>query len=175
MNIAVFCGSKLPENKVYHSAIKELGYWIAENNNTLVYGGANVGVMRILADAVLEKNGKVIGVMPEILSQKEIIHQNLSETHIVDSMASRKELMNDLSDAFIAFPGGCGTMDEIFEVITLNQIGYFNKPTIFYNVEGYYDGIKNYLETAKTVGFSSVESIDDIHFVNNIQCLSQII
>ena len=164
MRIAVFCGSKLPENPIYQEEAIHLAHWIATNNHELVYGGANVGIMGILANEVLRLNGTVIGVIPHILTEKEILHPGLSHLHVVADMPSRKQWINDNSDAFIAFPGGCGTMDEIFEVITLNQIDYFNKPVGFVNVNGYYDAIHAFLNTAVDVGFSTKEAIECIHF-----------
>lgn len=175
MNIAVFCGSKLPEKSSYHDEAIRLAQWIATNNHQLVYGGASVGIMGIIANEVLRLNGTVIGVIPHILQEKEIIHPNLSELHIVDDMATRKQWINDHSDAFVAFPGGCGTMDEIFEVITLNQIEYFNKPVGFVNVDGYYDAIYTFLENAVTVGFTNKEAVDVIHFApTSIQLMEQL-
>lgn len=167
MKIAVFCGSRLPKNPVFSQEAVALAEYLVENNHEMVYGGAKVGIMGILADRMLELGGKVIGVMPQILVDKEVIHEGLTETHVVDSMSTRKQLINDMSDAFIAFPGGCGTMDEIFEVITLNQINYFNKPVGFVNVDGYYDGIKGYLNNAGEIGFTSKDDLNQILFYDD--------
>lgn len=164
MKVAVFCGSRMPENKHFKEDALKLAKYLVDNNHKMVYGGAKVGIMGIIADEMLRLGGYVIGVMPQILVDKEVIHEGLSEAHIVDSMAIRKSLINDISDAFVAFPGGCGTMDEIFEVITLNQIGYFNKPVGFVNLEGFYDGILSYINNATSKGFIGVTDSMDIHF-----------
>lgn len=175
MKVAVFCGSKLPENPIYSQEAINLAQFLVANNHEMVYGGAKVGIMGIIADEMLRLGGKVIGVMPQILVDKEVIHEGLTETHVVDSMSTRKQLINDISDSFVAFPGGCGTMDEIFEVITLNQIGYFNKPVGFVNVEGYYDGIKDYLNKANDVGFIASSDVEEIYFSNNSISLLEMI
>ena len=167
MKIAVFCGSRLPKNPIFSQEALELARYLVDNNHSMVYGGAKVGIMGIIADEMLRLGGTVIGVMPQILVDKEVIHEGLSETHIVDSMSVRKQLINDMSDAFIAFPGGCGTMDEIFEVITLNQINYFSKPVGFVNIEGYYDGIQAYLQTATSVGFVSESDANEVLFTKS--------
>jgi uncharacterized protein (TIGR00730 family) len=171
MNITVFLGSNLPKDPIYRQAAEELGRRIAKSNNTLLYGGAKVGTMGILADATLNAGGEVIGIMPSILSNKEIIHPRLTKTILVDDMYIRKEELLNQGDVFIVLPGGCGTMDEIFEIITLNQIGSHQKPYAFINIDHYYDGIKLYLENATRLGFMSQENLDKIHFFNSIDDL----
>ena len=118
MNICVFCGSSTGHNSVYADSARELGHLLASQNHTLVYGGGNIGLMGIVADAVLEKKGRVIGVIPDFLMQKEVGHRGLTELEIVPSMHERKKRMADLSDAFIAMPGGWGTLDETAEILT---------------------------------------------------------
>lgn len=164
MKIAVFCGSRLPEKDIYRQEAIKLAQYLVAHNHDMVYGGAKVGIMGIIADEMLRLGGRVIGVMPQILVDKEVIHEGLTETHVVESMSTRKQLINDLSDSFVAFPGGCGTMDEIFEVITLNQIDYFKKPVGFVNIDGYYDGIKAYLDKANSTGFIADDDVDEIIF-----------
>lgn len=171
MKIAVFCGSRMPEKSVFKDEAIKLAHYLVQENHTMVYGGAKVGIMGIIADEMLRLGGHVVGVMPQILVDKEVIHENLSETHIVDSMSTRKQLINDMSDAFVAYPGGCGTMDEIFEVITLNQINYFNKPCGFVNIDNYYDGIETYLNTATKLGFTGREDRDEILFESDAVAL----
>lgn len=168
-SVAVFCASSLPKEEVYKEEALKLADYFIKHKLTLVYGGASVGIMGIIADRILEQGGSVIGVMPEILSNKEIMHKNLTETHIVKDMSVRKNLITDLSDHFIAFPGGCGTMDEIFEVITLNQIGQINKSCGFINTDGYYDGIKTYLDKATQVGLVSESNNLEIVFDSDIE------
>ncbi|QIK68880.1 TIGR00730 family Rossman fold protein [Erysipelothrix sp. HDW6C] len=167
MKIAVFCGSKMPEESIYRDEAIALANALVAQNIELVYGGAKIGIMGLIADTMLNQGGTVIGVMPHILSDKEIMHTGLTEAILVDDMSERKNIMNEMADAFIAFPGGCGTMDEIFEVITLNQIGHFSKPCGFVNVDGYYDGIETYINRAVAVGFTSPEHGTAITFKKN--------
>ena len=138
-NLAVFCGSNSGKNPLYQEKASELGTYLAKNNIKLVYGGGKVGLMGIIADAVLENNGKVIGVMPDHLYQKEVAHEHLTELQIVKTMHERKALMVKLSDAFIAMPGGMGTLDEIAEIFTWSQLNLHTKPFGFYNIENYFD------------------------------------
>ncbi len=135
-SICVFCGSSYGALEAYADIARETGRAIAEQGYTLVYGGAKVGLMGTVADAALAAGGKVIGVLPRSLQDKEIGHEGLSELHLVDSMHERKAMMADLSDAFIALPGGVGTLEEIFEVWTWGQLGYHKKPCGFLNAEG---------------------------------------
>lgn len=169
MKITVFLGSNLPDDPIYKKAAQTLGTYIANSKNTLLYGGAKVGTMGVLADATLEAGGEVIGIMPSILSDKEIIHPNLTKTILVDDMYIRKEELLKQGDVFIVLPGGCGTMDEIFEIITLNQIGDHNKPYAFINIDHYYDGIKLYLENATRLGFITKENLEKIHFYDTVE------
>lgn len=151
--IAVFCASRMPEKEIYKKEAINLGNYLVDHNYAMVYGGAKIGIMGLIADTMLKRDGTVIGVMPTVLSDKEILHPNLTHSYPVDSMHERKAKMMDLSDAFIAFPGGCGTMEEIFEVITWNQIGLHNKPYGFINVDGIFDGLKHYFNDASEKGF----------------------
>ncbi|AMC92521.1 hypothetical protein AOC36_00480 [Erysipelothrix larvae] len=168
-NIAVYLGSRTPSNPIYAQTAKELGKKIAQEHYGLVYGGANVGTMKVLADASLEHQGTVIGVMPTVLFDKEILHPGLSEVVKVADMHQRKKKMMDLSDGFIALPGGCGTMEEIFEVITWRQIGVHNKPFVFLNIDKFYDGLKLYIDHAHELGFISDKDHAQIHFVSTVE------
>ncbi len=145
-SICVFCGSSMGIEKVYQQKAFALGKLLAENNITLVYGGANIGLMKVLADTVLTFGGSVEGVMPGMLVEKEIAHQNLTKLHIVDSMHERKLLMASLSNAFIAMPGGFGTLDELAEVFTWAQLEIINKPCAIFNVNGYFDHLISFLD-----------------------------
>jgi hypothetical protein len=129
------------------AAVKLAGFLI-NHQITLVYGGANVGLMGILADTMLAKNGKVIGVMPKSLVEREVAHEGLTEMHIVAGMQERKALMADLSDAFIALPGAYGTLDELFEILTWNQLGIINKPIGLLNIGNYFDPLLQMLDHA---------------------------
>ncbi|MBO9459324.1 TIGR00730 family Rossman fold protein [Labrenzia sp. R5_0] len=153
-SICVFCGSSYGALEAYADIARETGRAIAEQGYTLVYGGAKVGLMGTVADAALAASGKVIGVLPRSLQDKEIGHEGLSELHLVDSMHERKAMMADLSDAFIALPGGVGTLEEIFEVWTWGQLGYHKKPCGFLNAEGYYDHLIAFLDHQTEQGFT---------------------
>ncbi|UES39871.1 TIGR00730 family Rossman fold protein [Roseibium aggregatum] len=153
-SICVFCGSSYGALEAYADIARDTGRAIAEQGYTLVYGGAKVGLMGTVADAALEAGGKVIGVLPRSLQDKEIGHEGLSELHLVDSMHERKAMMADLSDAFIALPGGVGTLEEIFEVWTWGQLGYHKKPCGFLNAEGYYDHLIAFLDHQTDQGFT---------------------
>ncbi len=152
-SICVFCGSSLGFPTIYREAATELGKLLAQKNITLVYGGANVGIMKVLADSALQYGGEVIGVMPQSLIDKEVAHQGLSKFHIVQSMAERKELMVQLSDAFIAFPGGFGTLDELSEILTFNQLRITDKPLGFLNVNSYFDLLFGFIDHGVKEGF----------------------
>lgn len=145
-SICVFCGSNMGTREAYLAAARALAEEIAGRGLTLVYGGANVGLMGALADAALAAGGKVIGVMPKALVALEIEHEGLSAFHKVGSMHERKALMADLSDGFIALPGGVGTLEEIFEIWTWAQLGYHAKPIGFLNIAGYYDKLFAFLD-----------------------------
>lgn len=145
-SICVFCGSSSGSNPVYTEKAIALGNLFTEKNITLVYGGSNVGLMRVIADTMLEVGGRVIGVMPHNLIKLEVAHKGLTEFHVVESMAERKALMDRLSDAFISMPGGVGTLDELFEVMSWNQLELITKPVALYNVLGYYDQLLAFLD-----------------------------
>lgn len=132
---------------------RELGQTLAERKIGLVYGGGSVGLMGIIADAVLEAGGEVIGVLPEMLATKELLHPGVEQMHIVDSMHTRKAKMTELADGFIAMPGGFGTLEELFEVITWAQLGIHSKPIGLLNVQGFYDRLLQFLEDTIDHGF----------------------
>ncbi|MDP2422901.1 MAG: TIGR00730 family Rossman fold protein [Bacteroidales bacterium] len=144
--ICVFCGSSAGRGKAYANHARRLGKAIADTGCSLVYGGSNIGLMRILADTVISLGEKVTGVMPNGLANKEIAHEGLHDFHLVDTMHERKALMASMSDAFIAMPGGIGTLDEIFEIMSWNQLDIISKPAALYNVEGYYDHLLKFLD-----------------------------
>lgn len=151
--LCVYCGSSSGTGDSYLAAARELGRMLAQQDIGLVYGGAAVGNMGALADAVLESGGTVTGVMPHALHDKEIAHTGLTELHVVDSMHERKSLMAVLSDGFIAMPGGFGTLEEIVEVITWGQLGFHEKPCGLLNVGGYFDHLLAFLDHAAAQGF----------------------
>lgn len=138
-SICVFCGANFNGDALLNDAIDQLAEIMVAQNIALVYGGGKVGVMGMLADAVLNKSGKVEGVLPKFLMDKEIAHTGLTKLHVVETMHERKQLMGDLCDGFITLPGGLGTMEEFFEVLTWLQLGLHSKPVGILNVNGYYD------------------------------------
>ena len=144
--ICVFCGSSAGKNKLYGLKAVSLGRFFLRHGYRLVYGGANVGLMSILADTILSGGGEVIGVMPKSLVEKEVAHDHLTQMHIVGDMQERKALMADLSDAFIALPGAYGTFDELFEMLTWNQLGIITKPVGLLNINGFFDPLIRMLD-----------------------------
>jgi uncharacterized protein (TIGR00730 family) len=146
--ICVYCGSSPGRNPAYQEVARQLGTAMVERGLGLVYGGASVGVMGQVADAVLAAGGEAIGVIPEALAVKEVAHPSLTQQHVVPSMHERKAMMADLSDGFVALPGGWGTFEEIFEILTWAQLGFHAKPCGLLNVAGYYDHLHAFLEHA---------------------------
>lgn len=153
MRLCVFCGSSAGQDPVYIETARLLGEALAANGIELVYGGASVGLMGAMADAVLAKGGHVIGVMPQALVDKEIAHAGLSDLRVVGSMHERKAMMAELSDGFIALPSGLGTFEELFEVWTWAQLGYHKKPCALLNVAGFYDKLAGFLDDVVERGF----------------------
>jgi uncharacterized protein (TIGR00730 family) len=146
--ICVYCGSSKGKDPAYTDAAAALGQVLCERNIGLVYGGAAVGIMGKVADAVLDAGGEAIGVIPKALAVKEVAHENLAELHVVASMHERKAMMADLADGFIALPGGWGTLEEIFEILTWAQLGFHDKPCGLLNISGYYDHLVGFLENS---------------------------
>jgi uncharacterized protein (TIGR00730 family) len=151
--ICVYCGSSPGRLPDYTRAAEQLGSLMAANGLGLVYGGASVGIMGKVADAALANGAEVIGVIPSALATREVAHSGLSELHVVDSMHQRKAKMADLSDGFVALPGGWGTIEEIFEVLTWGQLGFHSKPCGLLNIAGYYDHLNAFLEHAINEAF----------------------
>ncbi|MES2733887.1 MAG: TIGR00730 family Rossman fold protein [Bacteroidota bacterium] len=152
-SICVFCGASAGKREVYEVKARKLGELLAKNNITLVYGGGKVGLMGAVANSVLDAGGKAIGVIPSHLMDLEVGHTDLTALHVVKSMHERKQLMCDLSDGFIAMPGGFGTLDELCEILTWNQLGTIQKPAILFNVEGYFDHFIRSLDHFEEEGF----------------------
>lgn len=156
--LCVFCGSSVGKRPAYRRAAEELGNFLAKEKIAIVYGGGNVGLMGVMADAALEAGGEVIGVIPEHLMAREVGHLGLSKLHVVKSMHERKALMADLSDAFLAMPGGFGTFEEFCEVLTWSQLGLHQKPCGLLNVEGYYTPMLEMFDHAVDEGFLKPEN-----------------
>lgn len=151
--IAVFCGSSSGKDSIYKEAATRLGETLAQNNIELIYGGAIVGLMGAVANGVLAGGGKVTGVLPRFLQAKEVAHGSLSELILVDTMHERKKIMHELSDGVIALPGGFGTLEELFEVLTWAQLGLHQKPMGLLNTGGFYDGLIGFIQTMVDKGF----------------------
>lgn len=151
--ICVFCGSRPGNRPEYRAAARELGGLLAQHGIGLVYGGASVGMMGAIADAVLRGGGEVIGVIPQALVNRELAHDHLTDLRVVNSMHERKALMTELSDAMIALPGGFGTFEELFETITWVQLGLHQKAVGVLNVAGFYDGLLALVDHAIAEGF----------------------
>ena len=167
MRLCVFCGSKPGDNPAYAEAAAELGHMLAEQRIGLVYGGASVGLMGVIADATLQAGGDAIGVIPQSLVDKEIAHPDLTQMHVVSGMHERKALMADLSDGFIALPGGIGTLEELFEIWTWAQLGMHNKPCVLLNVAGYYNQLIGFLDQMTQAGYLKENSRSMLTIASN--------
>lgn len=156
--ICVYCGSSSGSLPEYVEAAKKLGKTLAGNNLGLVYGGASVGLMGEVANSVLQEGGEVIGVITNSLVEKEVAHENLTDLRVVDTLRERKAMMAELSDGFVALPGGYGTLDEFFEILTLAQLGFHSKPCGVLNVNSYFNKLFEFIDTAVSEKF-----VKDVH------------
>ena len=161
-NIAVFCGSSMGNDSIIVSEAYTLGKTLAQQNMTLVYGAAKIGIMGIVANGALENNGSVIGIIPSFLKTKEIVSEDLTELIVTSNMHDRKVIMYEKSDGFIIIPGGFGTMDEFFEITTWGQLGLHTKPIGILNTSGYYDALISQCKTMVDKGFLSQENLDAV-------------
>jgi uncharacterized protein (TIGR00730 family) len=161
-SLAIFCGASIGKNPVYAAEAQAFGRLLAQQNIALIFGGGKVGIMGTVADSVLAAGGKAIGVIPRGLVEREVAHPDLTEMHVVETMHARKALMADLSDGFVALPGGWGTFDEICEILTWNQLGILAKPCGFLNINGYYDPLKQMFDTCVQEGFLSAGRRDSV-------------
>jgi uncharacterized protein (TIGR00730 family) len=168
MNITVYCGSSFGNRDSYRAAAQELGQWIGSQGHTLVFGGGKIGLMGTLADAVLASGGRVIGVIPEFLHTPGKTHTGLTALYTVPSMAQRKAKMIELGEAFIALPGGPGTLEEISEVISLRRLGKTDAPCFFYNVDGYYDLMETFFQQINDREFLAYPYTEIVHFPTSL-------
>lgn len=173
MNIAVFCGSASGKTNIYIEMAEKLAEVMGRNNLGLVYGGASVGVMGKLADACLAKKLEVLGVIPQSLVDWEVAHSGLSDLIVVDTMHKRKEVMYLRSSAFVVLPGGFGTLDECFEILTWSQLRLHSKPVFILNQNGFYDFLRDHLVRAHQEGFISAQHLELLHFKNNLDDLEK--
>ena len=153
LSLCVYCGSRPGVEPAHAAAASDVGTLIGRRGWQLVYGGGRAGLMGLVADAALAAGGRVVGVIPQSLMQRELGHPGLTELHVVDTMHRRKQLMAERSDAFLALPGGIGTFEELFEVWTWRQLGYHDKPIGLLNVAGYYDDLLQFLHNSVEAGF----------------------
>ncbi|WP_137895887.1 TIGR00730 family Rossman fold protein [Ramlibacter sp. 2FC] len=152
-SVCVYCGSKPGASPEFARTARAVGRWIGEHGGQLVYGGGKNGLMGILADATLDAGGRVVGIIPTALVEKEWAHHECTELHVVETMHERKRLMAEQADAFLALPGGIGTFEEFFEVWTWRQLGYHDKPVGLLNLAGYYDPLVSFLQSTVRQGF----------------------
>ena len=169
--IVVFCGSSLGFNPVYKEAAIALGNEFVKRNITLVYGGGKIGMMGVLAETILNQGGKVIGIIPKLLEKEEVINRNVTEIIVTKTMSERKIAMSKLVDGYISLPGGFGTLDELFEGLTLNQLHIEEKPNGLLNVNGYFDATIKQLDLMVKEGFLKPENRDMLLIDNSVEKL----
>lgn len=169
MNITVYLGANPGNDPSLQEAVNALGQWIGQSGNDLVYGGSRAGLMGAIADSVLVAGGKATGVEPGFFLEAELQHDGLTELIVTETMAERKAKMIELGDAFIAFPGGTGTLEEIAEIMSLIALGHLHAPCILYNLNGYYDGLRQLLDRMIEKGLSSEKRQQGIYFVNTLE------
>lgn len=152
-SLAVYCGSRMGQDPAFAACAQAVGHWIGQRGGQLVYGGGNNGLMGVVANATQDAGGRVVGVIPSALVELEFANRRCHELHVVDNMHQRKAMMAERADAFLALPGGIGTFEELFEVWTWRQLGYHNKPIGILNLNGYYDGLLDFLGGSVRSGF----------------------
>lgn len=170
-SICVFCGSSFGKNPEFKITAIAIGKYFAENDIQLVYGGGNVGLMGALSRSVMNNGGKVTGVIPNFMMEKEWGDESVTKLHRVGSMHERKKLMSEIADGFIAIPGGIGTLDELFEIFTWKQLNLHTKPIGLLNTNGYYDSLIEFLNSVVENGFMKRETLDYLIVKDNIEDL----
>ncbi len=175
MNICVFCGSSTGNNPLYASAAQTFGKLLAESGHSLIYGGGNIGLMGIVADAVLENHGKVIGVIPSFLAEREVAHQQLTQLEIVGTMHERKMRMAELANAFVALPGGWGTLEELAEILTWKQLGLIQQPVFILNSNQFFNQLLDQMRLMVDEGFLREENLHSLFIAHSPQELISMI
>ncbi|MBQ3437132.1 MAG: TIGR00730 family Rossman fold protein [Fusobacterium sp.] len=175
MKITVYCGASIGNKEIYKNAAIEMAKWIAKNNYELVYGGGKQGLMGVVSDTVMAEGGKVTGIMPHFLTERELANEEITKFIKVQTMYERKKMMIDLGDVYIALPGGPGTLEEISEVVSWSRIGQNNNPCIFFNINNYYEPIKNMFDTMVENGFLTLEDRKKILFTTSYEELENFI
>ena len=166
--IVVFCGSSLGFNPIYKNAAIELGNYFVNNDITLVYGGGKIGMMGVLSETILKKGGNVIGIIPSLLKKEEVVNKNVTELIITKTMSERKVMMSKLADGYISLPGGFGTLDELFEGLTLGQLHIEQKPNGILNINGYFNHTLKQLDHMVTEGYLKKENKEMLLIGNNV-------
>jgi len=167
-SVCVYCGSSNHIDARYHDSAREVGAALALHKMRLIYGGGHVGLMGLVADAALAVGGEVVGIIPEYIRSHEMQHTGLTELHVVDNMHIRKDLMAEKADAFVALPGGFGTLDELFEILTWKQIGLHTKPIIIYNDQGFWDPMLGLIEHVIAGNFAPQNNRKIFKVVDNV-------
>lgn len=175
MNITVYLGAFEGNDPALADEVKKLGTWIGESGNSLIYGGSKSGLMGVIAESVLEAGGEVTGVEPQFFVDAELQYDEITELIVTENMEERKTKMIELGDAFIAFPGGTGTLEEITEVMSKVSLKQLDAPCILYNLNGYYNGLKELLSHMIGMGLSSEERQEGIYFVENLEQIKEIL
>ena len=175
MNITVYLGANEGNDPCLQNAVRELGTWIGSSGNSLVYGGSKSGLMGVIADSVLSAGGEATGVEPQFFIESEFQHDGLTKLIMTKDMSERKSKMIEFGDAFIAFPGGTGTLEEIAEVMSMVSMKHLNAPCILYNLNGYYNGLKALLDHMIEKGLSSKERQEGIYFAGNLEEIKRIL
>lgn len=175
MNITVYLGANEGKDPALKTAVRELGAWIGESGNRLIYGGSKSGLMGELAESVLQAGGEVIGVEPQFFIDMEYQYDEITELIVTKDMTERKTKMIELGEVFIAFPGGTGTLEEIAEVMSKVSLKHLDAPCILYNLNGYYDGLKTLLQHMTEMGLSSPERQEGIYFAGDLEEIREII
>ena len=175
MNITVYLGSYEGNDPSLREAVQELGNWIGESGNALVYGGSGIGLMGVLATSVLQAGGEVTGVEPSFFIEQVLQKDDLTQLIVTKDMPERKAKMIELGEAFIAFPGGTGTLEEITEVMSMVSLGHLNAPCIIYNLNGYYNDLKNQLQHMIAMGLSTEERQNGIYFAEDLRQIKEIL
>ena len=166
--VAVYCGSRMGNNEVYAKSAAELGEKLAKADMGLVYGGASIGLMGTVADAVMASDAPVVGVMPTFMLEHEVAHDGLTRLHLTDTMHTRKAIMAEYADAFVTLPGGLGTLEEIMEIATWRQLYQHEKPMLIMNINGYYDRLLDHLRHTAEQGFMSEADLDRLVVCNTV-------
>ncbi len=175
MKIAVYCGSRHGDLEEYTKRAEELAAWIASEGHELVYGGGKLGLMGVVSDGVIQNGGEVFGVIPHFLADKELVNEDITDLTRVETMSERKLLMMHMADAYIALPGGPGTLEEIAEIISMVRLDQFSKPCILYNIDGFYDSLQKFIISMADHDFMEHDQLNKWRFVSNLDEIKEIL